>query len=290
VATRQKIMMEEKKKEEKKKSGDAVKQLTSKKITQKLLEYDTIPLFGGASAFPWENFSTILAEHLDQKSLNVLCKNVEWLEEDRLLSHLGKEPFCLSYEVSPLDGLCYTVTDKENLLSLIPLLVFKDQKYVLPLEEDFIESFIVFISLQIMDAFNEVSYDPLLKPSLVEETTLPKENMLAIDLHCSLQEHSFLFKIFFPKLFQSEIVRYFSQKKGMKSTQQLKNTLKAEVGVRIGSVDLKKKQWDAVKVGDLLLLDHFSLNKGGKEAQLIVNGKALYQVSVQEDGLLIKNL
>src|ERR1700719_3058778 len=85
-----------------------------KQIPSAVLHLDEIPLFGTAPSFPWNQFSSEMANTYQIESLSVQPMEMQWRTADQLLAGLPGTLIPLYFHFTPLEGnLCWVMSQTD---------------------------------------------------------------------------------------------------------------------------------------------------------------------------------
>lgn len=250
-----------------------------KKLESALKDLQMIPLWGTAPLFPWKIFSSELAKNLDLNDLEISHHKTEWLSREALLSGMGDHPVIQAFTLSPIPGSFLWIMPQTSRDTLIHSLLSKN--FTDPALQ---EGFYQFVLLNVLSVFNSKGLYGNLTASLDEESQLPEEGALAIDIAMK-QGHSSLWgRILCPKTTHASFASYFAMKQPPLLSDPKMAELPVDLQLEIGSTNLFSDEWKKLKKGDLLLLDRcsYDLKHHRGNASLTLGTTPLFDVRIKE--------
>lgn len=233
-----------------------------KKIPIAFKQLDSIPLLGNLPPFPWNDFEEALKKLLNVDQLSIESSEFRWLEENELEMGLGVSLSLFEISLSPLSGRMFFAISQNDLSRLIDQLLLKEGDLV-PIDDQFQAAFHDFLALEIIHCVSQIGYAPHLTPNLVKENSLPSETMLAMDIAVKLDASKYLIRLLMNSaLCQSFREHYIKEQATLPFQHPLNAQIDLTIHIEAGSTSLSQKQWEEVKPGDFLFLDHCSLNPG----------------------------
>lgn len=257
-----------------------------KRIPSALLQKDRVPLLGFPPSFPWEQFSKKLAELFSISELSIEPSGpVEWRSEETLYTGIGDQLKTLNLTLAPLAGNISWVMPEENLAMMISLLLTSEPQSLETFDPDFLQGFYRFLSLEAINAFKALEYGKILDPHILENSDLPKETSLCLDIEMKIKSKSLWGRLIISSEFLENWRRHFAQRNRILPIAQ---DLEVTVHLEAGHTTLNLSEWKAVKVEDFLILDFCSLKSGGEgRIMLTVEGHPLFRGKVKDGKIKI---
>lgn len=257
-----------------------------KEIQPNLKQLDDIPLTGAAS-FPWEELSNRIARCFDRENIAIKPGEITWRSKDKLYDGLGDDPFPLVFSVLPLKGQVCWVMPAQEVNILAALLLTKETHPLNLHDTDLIESFYRFLALEVLYNFTQVAFDKTLSPILTHQTALPQQDSLCLDVSLLLQNQTIWGRLVISPEFRQSWVEHFAQQEASFSPEMAK-LIHVVVHVEAGKAHLSLAEWMSVKLGDVVLLDHCSLDSERLDGRvmLTVNGKQTFRAKFKNNGTL----
>src|SRR5262249_41069340 len=154
-------------------------------------------LWGSPPSFPWENFSNELGKTLQIPSLTIKPIETRWRSKEELTEGLGNQPILHGFHASPLEGKAYFLLPREELKTLLSLVVQSQQEFAFLDQDEYLDEFYDFLSIAAMHTFEKVKFDPSLSLQLLNETDLPDAPCLAVDIEIGSQSKTFRGRLLF---------------------------------------------------------------------------------------------
>lgn len=260
-----------------------------KKLENALKDLSLIPLWGTAPLFPWKMFSTEISKALDLKDLSITHHKTEWLLKEQILSGMGDQPAIQSFSLSPIPGNFFWVMPNKSRDTLIQLLLTKDEKNKGFSDTTLHEGFYHFILLNILSAFNHKGLYGNLVGSLQEETELPTDGALAIDIAIKRGPTSLWGRILCPRETHASFASYFAMKKPPLLSDPSLAHLPVNLLLEIGATALFAEEWKKIKAGDLVMLDRctYDLKHNRGNASLTLGTTPLFDMRIKENEVKI---
>lgn len=256
--------------------------LLLKKIEGAALELSEIPLYGSPPPFPFEAFSQALAKAFETKGAKITSVNTEWLEEKALLEGMGKAPDIQPLTLSPLPGIYFLILPHASKIALFDLMLGQKGKGLS--DSSLQEGFLSYLFLNACEAFNTLNPFGNLAAGLHEETEMPEEGALAMDLAIQLGETSLTARLLVPRDARQSFRSHFSMESPPLFTDPKFSQLPMPLKVEIGSTNLTSSEWDKVQIGDFVLLERctFDIRASRGTATLTLGSTPLFDVRIKE--------
>lgn len=259
-------------------------------LSESLMDMGKLPLWGSPPPFPWQEATASLKESLSLDQLSLRLLKADLLSKERLLEGMGSEPFILPVQLSPLPHVLFFVLPQLNvrLLSSLclsttpaPDTTFSDSR--------FIEGFYRFIVLNALYSLNEKKAFGDLTATLAEPAPFPSDPCLCVDLQIQAEGHSCAGRLVCPAPFQQAFKQHFATKRVDLTSPELSPIVDLTLRLECGGVTLSQKQFSDLLVGDLLLLDHCTLDpitsKGTLE--IVLGRRPIFQARIRENQIKI---
>lgn len=233
-----------------------------KRVPHSIIEKDSIPLVGYPPPFPWEQLSSILGKQLQIKNLQITpAKSVEWRLADKLLEGFGDHPVILNIAVTPIGGeLSCLIAEKDfNLLASLLLTQKKDP--IVSLGKELKNSFLKFLALEVMSALPSVEFDKSLSGQMTDNTDVPQETCLALDVSVTLQESVIWTRLIFSPDLQKNLKERYARRT---VEAPLSRNIDLMVHIEAGRTSISPKEWSTIRPGDFLVLDLCSIEPSGE--------------------------
>ena len=254
-----------------------------KSIEYALEELQTIPLWGSPPAFPWEIFSENLTKNLEQ-DIVLSHHQTAWRSKNELLEGMGDHPLIAPFDLSPLPGSFFFVMPKENQATLTQLLLTKEGKSKGFSDETLSSGFAHFVFLNVLDTFNQLNLYGNLTASFAEETPLPEEGALCIDVSIKCGNKSLWGRVLCPRETHASFQSYFTMEKPPFLSDPTFASLPLSLHLEVGNTTLTASEWQQVDVGDFILLERCTYDVAQRRgtAILALANTPLFDVRIKE--------
>jgi flagellar motor switch protein FliN len=255
-----------------------------KQIPSSLLQWDDVPLLGAAPPFPWENFSSQLAESLKIESLTVNPGDTQWRSEPDYTEGIAN-PVTLYFQVGDVEGSIAWVMPKDDVVIIMHHLLLQDGAGHVVLEEELTNEFYRFIALETLHSIAQLEFDSSLSVHLKDDGALPVEAALSQDITIQLPHKNLSGRLLISSEFRKSWAKRYTPKTPDAYLQSpLSEKLDLQVHLETGRVSMGREQWKAIETGDFLLLDSCGLDPTTREGSvaLTVNGMTLFQGAIKE--------
>jgi len=247
-------------------------------------EAKIIPLWGSPPLFPWKDLSKKLAALFEQKSFEISHQKTQWLPPKEFTIGMGDDPLIQPFALSPLPGDFFWVMPLQSKKTLTTLLLTKDQKIDAFSEHTLQEGFFQFVCLSVCDTFNQNTPYGNLSASLIDDSTLPQEQALCIDISISCSGQTLWGRVICPRETQQSFKTHFAMEKPPLFSDPSYGSIPIGLHLEAGSTTMTAKQWTAVKPGDFVLLDRctFNLENNRGNALLVLGSTPLFDIRIKD--------
>ncbi|MBS0629843.1 MAG: type III secretion system cytoplasmic ring protein SctQ [Verrucomicrobia bacterium] len=263
--------------------------LQLQKLQSALKELQLIPLWASAPLFPWKIFSAELSKALDLKELEITHHKTEWLSGENSTAGMGTHPIVQAISLSPIHGNFFWIMPQKSRDTLIQFLLTKDESNKGFSDQPLQEGFYQYILLNVLSIFNSKGFYGDIVASLSEESELPMEGGLAIDVSIKRGSASLWGRILCPKETHASFNSHFAmQKPPLLSDPKLAH-IPLPLQVEIGTTSLSASEWKKLRQGDLLLLDRcsYDLNHHRGNGSLTLGTTPLFDIRIKENEVKI---
>jgi flagellar motor switch protein FliN/FliY len=264
-----------------------IETLFLKTLENAALEMSEIPLFGSPPPFPFEGFAKALIDALEVKNVKIIPEKTEWLGVENLLDGMGKSPLIQPLTLTPLPGTVFWVMPQNAREKLIELLLRQTGKGLS--DSTLQEGFLSYVLLNVLETFNTLNPYGNLITSFSEETPIPEEGALAIDLAIELNGTSLWGRLLISQETRASFKSYFTMEKPALLSDPKFSNLPLSLQLQVGSTVLSSIQWSKVSVGDFILLDRCTYNvQGGRGSAVLALGDTpLFDVRIKDGEIKI---
>lgn len=257
------------------------------KITRSQMEKEReIPLFGYAPPFPWEEFAAILTQIFQFSGITFHTSLWEFRQKNQFYEGFGNHATALLIELSPLKGQLFFLISEEDLERLMNFLLTGNAEASTLIDTEYREGFIKFLSLEIFNTLTRMEYAQGIVPHLSEFSNLPDDACICQDVTFEISGNTFIGRL----IVTEELRRSWKERFAKRSLEQIiPANLEVTVHLEAGRVSLKKDEWEAVQLGDCLLLDSCTLENSCDRGRVLLtlNNRPIYRARVKDGNLKI---
>lgn len=257
-----------------------------RKVPSALVKNQEIPLFGHSSPFPWSEFSMVLEKVFKLKDVKIDPLPWQYRSVEGLYEGIGDHPAPLYVSLAPLSGLLCFVMAEHEVERLMNLLLVGDADAQALADADYRQGFYQFLALESINIISRFEFAKGLAPLLVESNAIPDAECLCQDLMIGIGELTFACRL----IITEELRRSWKERYAERSlVTAVPPELQVVVHMQAGSVTLSRAEWQSATVGDLILLDHCSLEDSGDKGRVVLtlNGKPIYRAKVKDGNIKI---
>ena len=152
-----------------------------KQLPSSLLHLEELPASATPPPFPWQEFSEKLGSLFEQP-LEIRPGALQNLPAEELLLSPQDSLFKKFIAIHPLEGHVCFIMPKSAIPHLISYLIKKEEGALNQFDEDFQQSFATFLAIEVLYTITHLDFDPGLSYRVLEESELPKEPALCLDI------------------------------------------------------------------------------------------------------------
>lgn len=256
-------------------------------LSDALTETKQIPLWGSSPPFPWERLIEDLKEKFACKELKISTERVEPRPKAHLLEGMGAAPFCTPIHVTPLEGTLFWAMSQEDAKRLTAILLTQSKPEKGFTDERFVTGFYNYLCLEALETLHEINPFNDLTLTVAEKTPLPEETSLCIDVKIVFDGTPLWGRIICPPQFHGAFKNHFAQERVDITAPKIASSIEVTLTMEVGATSLNFQEWQALAVGDLVILDHClydpALQKGTLE--IVLGNTPLFQARLKEGTL-----
>lgn len=264
-----------------------------KRIAAELPALDAIPLFGNAPPFAWEAFSHHLASRFGVPNLSIRPGEQTWRTAGDLKQGLGTNLQTTAIGLSPLKGDVLWMMPREDVGKLTSWLLNskgsdkgngKAKNRSSP-SEILQEGFYRYLLLDLLDALQKTEPLKDLTLHVNDEEAEEETSSFCIDIEIALDRKSCWGRLAIPAGFRESWVRHFAKFPRDYIPSETARQTVLTLGIKVGSVILKQKEWNSLQKGDFLILDKESYHpkKETGVATLMLGPTPLFNVRIKQN-------
>lgn len=229
-------------------------------------------------------------EALSLEELTITPGDVQWRSEADYNEGIAN-PTTLFFQAGSVEGSLAWIMSKDDVINLMKHLLLQGEKAKnVVLDEDLTDGFYHFIALEALRTISILEFDSSLNVHLSEEGNLPAEAALTQDVSIQIPGHSLNGRLLISSDFRkSWAKRYAPKTPDVYLQSPLSEKLDLQVHLQTGKVAMARNEWNALNIGDFLLLDSCGIDPVTREGSitLAVHGITLFQGSVKEGKIQI---
>ncbi|MGB7977970.1 MAG: type III secretion system cytoplasmic ring protein SctQ [Chlamydiales bacterium] len=259
-----------------------------RRVASELPDFNTIPLFGNAPPFDWVRFASSLAAQFGLPRFAVNAKGQQWREGSELKQGLGSQVRLLPVTLSPL-GTVYWMMAEADVLKLVSWIMKPSSKSRTPISEILQEGFYRYLALEALHSIQGTEPFTNLTLQLAEEEDLQMSKAFCIDVEIQFDQKSCWARLALPVEFRANWIQHFSAMASEYFPTELSRKIEIDLSVKIGSVLLRREEWEAIQPGDFILLDQgsYDAQKRSGASLLMLRSTPLFNVKIERDRLAL---
>ncbi|GEM_PF-2299344 len=263
-----------------------------KAVDPKVAEVDTVPLFGKAPTFPWEEFSSILGDALQIQELKIEPSKVLWRSEEELLSGFGDDAHIQEVTLPDLEESCFLLLAGSDWTKIASWLIQEIPPVSLDqFDPEVVQALKTFVFTTVLLKFGEISFDPTLALHLNKESNLRMEPALSVDILVTTNGTPLTARLLLSSRFlEGWKKRFENQKMEIPVQTELLKKLSVVLHLEMAKELLSKDELDSLQVGDILLLKDLTVDPSTYSGtiQMTYNGIPRFKGTLS-DGVLNVN-
>lgn len=261
-----------------------------KQISSSLEEIKEIPLWGFPPPFPLEECSRKIADVLPLGDVKISIENIQLRAASETTSGFGINPLSIAIELTPLGEPVYFLMALEDVRKLCTAALLAQANGKGFSTPAFQEGFYRFLALQIIETIDQLNPIGDLSMKLASQRQLPMKEALCIDISIGMPKMTLWGRLICSHAFRHAFKAHFSRAPAaFLANSPLSKQIDLFLHVEIGQTSLLLSQWNNIKVGDFILLDHCSFDPLSQRgtALLSLNSMPLLRARFKENNLKI---
>ena len=228
-----------------------------KQIHHILDEAKKIPMWGALPSFPLNTFSKLLAEQLGVDAITIELSAPDWIDAGAIRSLYTNTSAIESIAIAPFAGQMFWLMSSKDQEILTKTLLSRTDIIGFA-EESFTKGFYKYLLLQAMDCFEQSKSYPELHPELRESLEPSLESYCIMNIAIKIQDTTIFAKWAISSSMQQEITSHYAQKTSSITSHALSKDVALELRLQIATTTLSVSEWQSIKQGDCILLEHSS--------------------------------
>jgi flagellar motor switch protein FliN len=268
-----------------------------RQIDTQLAELDEKPQFGVVASLNWQQLETDLCALFNRSDLKLLHVVKGWVAAGQCLEGLGDASIrTLNIDLSPLGSSAFFVTSEFSFKELMGELLAPEQQTPFFYDTDLVDGFCTYFATELLRLLSKQKFVSSLAPQLGSQVQdvqkkLQDESCFAIEVSLQIGDKTLWGRVLLSESFRREWKTYFGYQEPAQLTDEMRNKLYVEIGLRVGQSGLKFEEWKNVKQGDFVILDTCSYDpvRGKGAVILTLDQKPLLRGRLKEGGIKITN-
>jgi len=227
-------------------------------VMPELLGLDEIPLLGSPPAFPWEELGRQLATALHCEEIQITPGLLQWREPQAFTEALASPVIPLTCVASGTPGAIFWIMAQSDIALLMAKLLDSESTAIDSVLCDlaYVKGFYSFLALQLLHFLAAQRFDKGIAYTLQEAGPLPEQAALCQDVQITVQGVTATGRLLITAPFRKAwAARYALEPQELLKRSSLAEQLHVQVHLEMGKVALTQKQWRAVALGDVIVLD-----------------------------------
>jgi flagellar motor switch protein FliN len=265
-------------------------------IEASLVELEEKPQFGLPAPFDWRQLEREIQQLVGHPELKLSHTVKGWVTSNQLFAGIGGRLFPLTIEWSPLQAPSFFVTDEQNLKDLMSDLFESEEAANFFYESPYVLGFYNYFAAEMLRLLSIQPFASPLTPRLgphPEEIRqiIGEESCFVIDIALSLRGKNFWGRILLPERFRHDWKTYFAHLSPPPLSEEMKEKIKVEIGLQVAHSRLSFKEWQKVKKGDFVVLDHCSYDPLERKGAVVltINQKPVFRGRFKDGEIKITN-
>lgn len=241
---------------------------TLRSVERALIDADAIPLVGALPSFPIEALTMGLKHLLQTEELSIDVLASRWQQAERAIGEFEMNYLQLNLVAPPLEGESLLLIAREELQSLLGVLLAREDVASAFLGSDLLEGFLHFLALEIARILRAVGYPVLPTPSTGRHAI--KGPTLSVDFSMQIKGVTCRFRLLLSKDLTSSLRRRFAPTRTKTISKEIAAQLTIPVHLQVGSVELSFADFNNLSVGDFIALDQCTVDPATGEGRLML--------------------
>jgi flagellar motor switch protein FliN len=260
-----------------------------KQIQSTLIDSGQIPLSGSLPAFPWDAFSSKIAELVQMTHLTIAPRKTSILGGADLLKGLGAQPLCIALDLTPLEKSSFWVMSREDMAQLAALALNPTEEGKGFSSPEFQEGFYYFLATELVLLAREQNVLDDLSLAMGGQALPPEEESLCVDVDIKLPKQTLWGRWICPASVHAQLKSHFSTQEPPALTSAFAKQLDVTVHLELGQTNLSVSEWKNVDVGDFILLERCQFDPTTQKGSgtLMLGKTPLLRARIKEDSLKI---
>ncbi len=244
-------------------------------VEQALLKVGQLPVLEEHFPFPWEAAGEALQKSLGLPQFTLSSSRTGWKRAAEFLYGMGDLPTIVALEMAPIEGSLFFILPQNDVIELTThTLMEGDEKEGFSGAHPGVklrQGFYHFLLLKAMQAIDHLHLFKDVAFHLLPPAPLPHEEGFCIDIACALQTRTLQARVVCP---QSFLTAFKAHQPFQKTTLlSFGETSPMELSLRceVGHTSLNREEWEALQVGDFLILDRCSFDPTEEKGSLTIS-------------------
>lgn len=258
-----------------------------KRVDEALLALEKRPQFTLPAEFPMQAVEALLQKQLRMPQLKLSVQGKGWLAPQDVWKGMGESRLPVALAMTPLEPPLYLVLHREDLQVLMGEALGGDLAAAPFFDEALAEGFAHYLILEVIRSVVQAGFAAPLSPHLLPTPQLEMQTpALVYDLCCTCGSHQMWGRLLISDAFRQAWTSLFAET--MRPTRDSRwQEIDVEVSIDVGTTELRLDEWQRVRPGDVVLLDHclYDPRHAKGSAILSLGGRPLFRGRFQEESL-----
>lgn len=261
-----------------------------KSLPQGLINIDDIPMVGHAPPFPWQKFVEALQKQFEIDKLTITPSQWKWRDFSDILTGITGYPHQLQFGVAGYEGTATLIFDKRDFLATAYLLLLHRNIDSEILDPTYEQALFHFLTIAACDQFTNTNWEKGVQVHLLPEAKLKETPYLSLDLNIDLPLRSYPVRL----LLDDDLRQSWKQKHlepfSANINPELAKKIEIPVGIEAGNLHMSTSEWQHVKLGDFITLDHCTVEPNLQEGSLLLRIQHLpyFKAQLSEGNIILQ--
>lgn len=258
-----------------------------KLVEKALTKIEQLPLLEEHFPFPWSEATQALETALQITHLQISSLQTVWKNSSELLQGLGDKVILKGIAINPVEKALFLALSERDMTEVCSQALFLQEHQESLTNSRIKEGFYDFLLLKILEALNLLPLFKNVSLQLTADTELPPENGFCVDLQVMLPSRAVQVRIVCPQTFLSAFKTYqpFQQGTLLSSSSSIEASLRSIAGYTL----LTSEEWDAIQVGDFVILDRCTYDPDEEKGSvtLYLGETPLFMARIKPEGMKV---
>lgn len=255
-------------------------------VESAVLELDEPLLLSNTPQFPWESFTSKIAQHLELEGLEIQVSELESIDPSSFTSGLSQPFFEYVGVLGDLSGEFLWTFPEEDASRLLSWVLTREADHTVFRDDELLEAFARFATLESLQAVEELNFAGGLKPRLSRSEFQPGNHPLALSVTFTYQRQTCGGRLIFSHELIQAWMKKFEARKPKKLPSGLSQKIPVTLSLEIAQAPITLTEWKDMEEGDTLFLPScgFDIEDYAGPVTLSMNGRSLLKARIKKSG------